>query len=63
MIKPDRKVILLRAAFDMLRKCEDSPFVVSPMETVVFYDDADCDGSCLMGVLFIWRSLGGRFLP
>ncbi len=47
----------------MLRKCEDSPFVVSPMETVVFYDDADCDGSCLMGVLFIWRSLGGRFLP
>ncbi len=45
----DRKDILLRAAYDMLKKCADSTFVVSPMETTVFYDEADCDGSCLMG--------------
>jgi len=46
-MKPSRKDILLRAAFDMLRKCEDSGYVISPMETTVFYDGADCDGSCL----------------
>lgn len=44
----DRKVTLLKAAYDMLKKCDESPFVISPMETTVFYDDADCDGSCLM---------------
>lgn len=44
----DRKDILLKAAFDMLKKCNESDFVISPMETTVFYDDADCDGYCLM---------------
>jgi hypothetical protein len=44
----DRKVTLLRAAYDMLKKCRDSHYVISPMETTVFYDGADCDGSCLM---------------
>lgn len=32
----------------MLKKCADSHYVISPMETTVFYDEADCDGSCLM---------------
>ena len=49
MSKADRKSILLRAAYDMLKKCDDSYYVISPMETTVFYDGADCDGSCLMG--------------
>ena len=48
MTKTDRKVVLLRAAYDMLKKCNDSHVVISPMETTVFYDEADCDGSCLM---------------
>ncbi len=44
----DRKDILLRACYDMLKQCRDAHYVVSPMETTVFYDGADCDGSCLM---------------
>lgn len=44
----NRKEILLRAAFDLLRKCEDAPFVQSPFELTAFYDEADCDGYCLM---------------
>lgn len=32
----------------MLKKCHDAHYVVSPMEMTVFYDDADCDGHCLM---------------
>lgn len=44
----DRKVILLRAAYDMLKKQRDSHYVISPFETTVFYDEAECDGYCLM---------------
>ena len=44
----DRKTVLLKACYDMLKKCDESHFVTSPMETTVHYDDADCDGFCLM---------------
>jgi hypothetical protein len=44
----DRKTILLQAARDMLKKCIESPFVISPEETSVRYDDADCGGYCLL---------------
>jgi hypothetical protein len=44
----DRKITLLKAAYDMLKKCDQAPYVVSPMEITVFYDGADCDGACLM---------------
>jgi hypothetical protein len=44
----DRTTVLLMACRDMLAKCRDSNFVLSPMETTVFYDDADCDGYCLL---------------
>ena len=44
----DRKTVLLMACRDMLIKCRDSHYVISPMETTVFYDEADCDGSCLL---------------
>jgi len=44
----DRKDILLRAAYDLLRKCHDSNYVVHAPEVIVFYDMAECDGSCLM---------------
>ena len=44
----DRKTILLQAARDMLKKCIESPFVIGPQETNVRYDDADCDGYCLL---------------
>lgn len=56
-----RKDILLRAAFDMLKKCNDSPTVISPMETTVFYDDADCDGLCLMKDIAIELGIGIDF--
>ena len=43
----DRKAILLKACFDMLKK-QLNGYGVSPFETTVHYDDADCDGYCLM---------------
>lgn len=47
-MKQDRKTVLLRACYDMLKKCDQSHYTISPMETTVFYDEADCDGGCLM---------------
>jgi hypothetical protein len=44
----DRKITLLKAARDILRKVESSHYVISAMETSVFYDDAECDGYCLL---------------
>lgn len=44
----DRKVVLLKAAYDLLKKCGEGPYVKNAYEVTVFYDDADCDGYCLM---------------
>lgn len=48
MKKKDRKIVLLRAAYDLLKKSEESHFVKQATAIVVHYDDADCDGYCLM---------------
>ena len=57
-MKPDRKTILLKACYDMLQKCDQSQYVIPPMETTVFYDDADCDGHCLMDDIAIELEIG-----
>lgn len=44
----DRKVELLIATHQMLKNIQESPVIISPFETTVHYDEADCDGSCLM---------------
>ena len=43
----DRKVILLKAVYDLLKKCNEGPYVKDVMGETVFYDDAECDGWCL----------------
>lgn len=43
----DRKAVLLRAVYDLLTKCDQSPFVLDAMGVLTFYDGADCDGMCL----------------
>lgn len=43
----NRKNVLLRAAYDLLTKCDKSHFVLDASEVLVRYDGADCDGSCL----------------
>ena len=44
----DRKIILLKACYDLLNKCDEGPYVQNALEVTVFYDEADCDGNCLM---------------
>lgn len=44
----DRKEILLKAAYDLLKQCSESDYVLEAPAVTVFYDDAECDGLCLM---------------
>lgn len=44
----DRKTILLKAAFDLLKKQDGAHYVLNLLEETVHYDEADCDGYCLM---------------
>jgi hypothetical protein len=46
MNSPDRENILLRAAYDFLKKVEIEHG--DALGETVFYDQADCDGYCLM---------------
>jgi hypothetical protein len=44
----DRKVILLQACLQLLEKQESSHYVLNMLEETAFYDEAECDGYCLM---------------
>ena len=44
----DRKVILLKACAELLRKQKNSVYVLNLLDETVYYDEADCDGSCLL---------------
>ena len=44
----DRKTILLRAAYDLLKRSTQDHFVREATSISTRYDDADCDGYCLM---------------
>jgi hypothetical protein len=43
----ERAETLLRATYDLLKKCNNGPFGKNALEETVFYDGADCDGFCL----------------
>jgi hypothetical protein len=47
MMMEDRKATLLRAALELLKKCDEGPYVKNALTETVFYDDAECDGMCL----------------
>lgn len=44
----DRKITLLKACRDLLKKQQESGYVLDLLSETVFYDDADCDGTCLL---------------
>ena len=43
-----RARVLLKATLDLLKAAERNPYVEDVLSILVHYDDADCDGSCLM---------------
>jgi hypothetical protein len=41
----DRERVLLRAAYDLIKKCRDGEPIT---EVLIEYDGAECDSQCLM---------------
>jgi len=44
----DRKITLLKACRDLLKQQQKSSYVLNLLSETVFYDEADCDGYCLL---------------
>ncbi len=44
----ERLLVLLQATHDILAKCDQGTYVKNVLETSAFYDEAECDGYCLM---------------
>ena len=44
----DRKIILLKACRDLLKQQAEADYVLDLLSKTVFYDDAECDGNCLL---------------
>lgn len=44
----DRKITLIKACRDLLRKQKHSASVLDLLTETVFYDEANCDGYCLL---------------
>lgn len=44
----ERAVTLLKACKELLNKQNESAYVLNILEQTVYYDEADCDGSCLL---------------
>lgn len=44
----DRKITLLKACRDLLQKQNNSSYVLDLLTETVFYDEAECDGYCLL---------------
>jgi len=44
----DRKEVLLRACLELLKRQKDSYYTLDLLSETVYYDEADCDGYCLI---------------
>ena len=49
-----RAETLLQATYKLLQKQENSSYVLNLMAETVYYDEADCDGACLMDDIRYW---------
>lgn len=48
MSNESRERVLLKAAYDILKQCDESPYVLDVLGVAAIWDDAECDGYCLM---------------
>lgn len=49
-----RAETLLQATYKLLQKQENSCYVLNLLAESVYYDEADCDGACLMDDIRYW---------
>lgn len=44
----ERQLVLLKATLDILKECNKGSYVKNVLETSAIWDEAECDGYCLM---------------
>ena len=44
----ERAEVLLKATYDILRACNNGPYVEDVFQMTAIWDEAECDGGCLM---------------
>lgn len=44
----ERAEILLKAAYNILKQCEDSFYVLNVLGVTAEWDGVECDGACLL---------------
>lgn len=49
-----RAKTLLKAAGTLLKKQEDSNYVLNLLAETIYYDEAECNGSCLLDDIRYW---------
>lgn len=50
---------LLKATYDLLSKQHENYYVLNLLAETVYYDDAECDGDCLMEDIDAWMDERG----
>lgn len=50
----NRAKTLLKVAGTLLKKQEDSNYVLNLLTETVYYDEAECDGACLLDDIRYW---------
>ena len=45
---------LLKATYELLNKQHESYYVLNLLAETVYYDEAECDGNCLMEDIDLW---------
>lgn len=50
----DRARTLLKAAGALLKEQEDSNYVLNLLTETIYYDEAECDGACLLDDIRYW---------
>ena len=50
-----RSKTLLKATYELLKKQESNSYVLNLLSETIYYDEAECDGSCLMDDIEAWN--------
>lgn len=50
----NRARTLLKAARALLKKQEDSNYILNLLAETIYYDEAECDGACLVDDIRYW---------
>jgi len=50
----NRAKTLLKATYNLLQKQNETIYVLNMLEELVYYDEAECDGNCLMDDINYW---------